>query len=140
MDLIYANAQVTIIAAAGADPWYGLPGVAGTLRKKQPKLAVSDGIISSTLPASAWVIKNSKWASRGWTDQEGLLSKRRLFFTDEQGFFECNSMHCAESLNLPLDAMHTKTGRYLRPGYLVASSIGKTWSQTMGSNGICGQL
>jgi hypothetical protein len=114
IDLIYANAQVTIIAAAGADPLYGLPGVAGTLRKKQPKLAVSDGIISSTLPASAWVIKNSKWASRGWTYQEGLLSKRRLFFTDEQVFFECNSMHCAESLILPLDAMHAKNGKIFK--------------------------
>jgi hypothetical protein len=32
MDLIYANARVTIIAAAGEGPAYGLPGVNGTPR------------------------------------------------------------------------------------------------------------
>jgi hypothetical protein len=44
-------------------------------------------------------------ATRGWTYQEGLLSKRRLIFINKY-FFECNGMHCAESFSLPLDKMH----------------------------------
>lgn len=35
--------------------------------------------------------------TRGWTYQEGLLSKRRIFFTDEQVYFECDARHCFES-------------------------------------------
>jgi hypothetical protein len=78
MDLIYANAQVTIIAAAGAGPDYGLQGVRGTLRRYQPNLSIGRLLIASTLPHPKWLVKSSKWATRGWTYQEGLLSKRRL--------------------------------------------------------------
>lgn len=105
MDLIYANAQLTIVAAAGKDPNHGLPGVKGTLRKSQPRITIGDRIMYSTLPHAQSALSKSMWASRGWTYQEGLLSKRRLIFTDEQVYFECNGMHCAESLILPLDEM-----------------------------------
>ena len=97
MDLIYSGAQMTIIAAAGQDPHHGLPGVGGTLRKKkQPHLKFGDYTIISTLSHPKPLVERSKWASRGWTYQEGLLSKRRLIFTEQQVFFECNSMHHAE--------------------------------------------
>jgi hypothetical protein len=62
----------------------------------------------STLSSAEWLVETSKWSSRGWTYQEGLLSKRRLIFTDQQIIWECNSMHSTESLALPLYAMHTK--------------------------------
>jgi hypothetical protein len=35
--------------------------------------------------------------TRGWTYQEGLLSRRRIFFTEEQVYFECHGRHCFES-------------------------------------------
>jgi hypothetical protein len=111
MDLIYANARLTIIAAAGENPDYGLPGVRGTLRKLWPSLKVGTHFMVSTLPHPSWSVRNSKWASRGWTYQEGLLSKRRLIFTNEQVFYECNGMHCTESLVLPLDKLHTESKR-----------------------------
>ena len=98
MDLIYALAQVTIIATAGQGPDYGLPGVRGTLHSCQPQLKIGNHFLVSTLPSPKLAIKSSKWATRGWTYQEGLLSKRRLFFTNEQVFYECNGMHCMESL------------------------------------------
>jgi hypothetical protein len=34
--------------------------------------------------------------SRGWTYQEGLLSKPRIFFTEDQVYFECDARHCFE--------------------------------------------
>lgn len=111
MDLIYARANLTIIAAAGQDPNHGLPGVRGTLRSRQPQLNISNHFLVYPLPSPKWTIKNSKWATRGWTYQEGLLLTRRLFFTREQLFYECNGMHCIELLVRPLDKMHVKSKR-----------------------------
>jgi hypothetical protein len=42
MDLIYANAQLNIIAAVCEEPQHGLPGVSGTLRKEQASLKVGE--------------------------------------------------------------------------------------------------
>ena len=47
--------------------------------------------------------------TRGWTLQESILSRRRLVFTPDQIYFECNAMNCFESLSVPLDLVHTKT-------------------------------
>ena len=114
MDLIYANAHLTIIAAAGQDPQHGLSGVRGTWRKPQLHLAVSHHSLISTLPGISWAVEDSKWSSRGWTYQEGLLSRRRLIFTKYQTYYECNGMHCAESVALPLDKLHVKSRKTFR--------------------------
>jgi hypothetical protein len=103
MELIYANAAVTIIAAAGEGPDHGLPGVAGTLRKPGPSLKIGACHITSTLAHGKNVVPRSKWATRGWTYQEVILSKRRLIFTDHQIFWECNSMYSAEAIQIYLD-------------------------------------
>jgi hypothetical protein len=47
----------------------------------------------------AVAVLKSKWATRGWTYQERILSKRRLIFTDEQVHCECNNMHYAETID-----------------------------------------
>jgi len=113
MDLIYANAVATIIAAAGDGPEYGLPGVNGTVRKHQPQIHVCGHLLASTLPHPSRSVSDSKWATRGWTYQEGILSKRRIVFTDDQVIFECNGMHTLESQALPLDLLHTSDkGRF----------------------------
>ncbi|KAH9221870.1 heterokaryon incompatibility protein-domain-containing protein, partial [Leptodontidium sp. 2 PMI_412] len=95
MDAIYASAQLTIIAA-GDDPDMGLPGVNGTLRNPQPIYQVRDYTLVSSLTAASASLHQTAWASRGWTYQEGLLSKRRLLFLSDQVYFECNGMHCTE--------------------------------------------
>ncbi|RDL40215.1 uncharacterized protein BP5553_00194 [Venustampulla echinocandica] len=115
MDMIYANAQVTIIAATENGPEHGLPGVRGTARNSQPHLRQGDRAYISTLPHLRSAINNSKWATRGWTYQEGLLSARRIIFTQHQVYFECNSMYCAEAVILPLDAMHGKGRERFNP-------------------------
>jgi hypothetical protein len=108
MDRIYFNAHITIIAAAGKDPDHGLPGVNQKNRQRQPVAKIGNRTLISSLPRSRWSIHHSTWASRGWTFQEGFLSKRRLIFTDQQIFFECNTMACAEAIVQPLDAIHCK--------------------------------
>ncbi|PSN63699.1 HET-domain-containing protein, partial [Corynespora cassiicola Philippines] len=89
MDRIYADAIVTIVAAAGEDPHYGLPGVSRTHRHPQPSAVIGKQQLVSSLRSPRDVIMSSKWASRGWTFQEAKLSRRAIFFTDDQIFFEC---------------------------------------------------
>lgn len=89
MDKVYLCAVITIVAAAGESANYGLPEVSFTLRRAQPYAAVRGQLLASTMRNSQVAIGSSRWANRGWTYQEGALSKRRLVFTDDQVFFEC---------------------------------------------------
>ena len=113
MNAIYEQSVVTIIAAAGDDPYYGLPGVSATPRKSQPHVKIGSRTLIST-PYAKNEILQSKWNSRGWTYQEGLLSRRKLVFTDTQVYFQCNSMHCLESIYAPLEILHTFKNNRMR--------------------------
>jgi hypothetical protein len=109
MGNIYANAVLTIIASAGGDSSYGLPGVSTRHRTtSQPQCQIGSNLMVSSMPNIKTEIGKSKWNSRGWTYQEALVSTRRLVFTDSQVYFQCASMHCLESLALPLNLLHTK--------------------------------
>ncbi|CZR65432.1 uncharacterized protein PAC_15332 [Phialocephala subalpina] len=113
MNAIYEQSVVTVIAAAGDDPYHGLPGVSATPRKSQPHVKIGSRTFIST-PYVKNEILQSKWNSRGWTYQEGLLSRRRLVFTDTQIYFQCNSMHCLESIYAPLEILHTFKNNRMR--------------------------
>jgi hypothetical protein len=103
MDRIYQGAQVTIIAMAGDDPSFGLPGVSrprvGPFQVEIDSLklgAIMHGIDDLV------TIGNSKWNTRGWTYQEAVLSRRRLFFTEWGVMFDCPIMKCYETLTFPI--------------------------------------
>jgi hypothetical protein len=91
MDRIYSAAELTIVAAAGKDPSYGLSGVSTRLRPAQPTLRTESGLIFPILRSPQQLTLSSTWHSRAWTYQEGFLSRRRLYFTEEQVFFECQA-------------------------------------------------
>ena len=114
MNGIYANAQITLIAAAASDAEYGLPGVGPKPRDLQSKHQVKDISLIQVFPHSSHAVKSSKWATRGWTYQEGFLSPRRLLFTDQQVTYLCNQMCCAESVKQPMQL----TGRLLNKPFL----------------------
>jgi hypothetical protein len=99
MDKIYSGAEVTIIAAAGSDPQYGLPGVSTTIRHGTSIDTFSHGSLLSWI-YSRLVVSQSHWATRGWTYQEMLLSRRRLVFTDSQMLFQCCSGEFQECCNI----------------------------------------
>ncbi|KAL6912651.1 hypothetical protein FSST1_010411 [Fusarium sambucinum] len=105
MDKIYHGADLTIIAAAGEGPQNGLPGVKGTLRKRQAHGNFGTYTLVSTMASPRVLIHGTAWYSRAWTYQEAICSRRRLFFTDEQVFFECQEMSCRETVEYmwPLD-------------------------------------
>ncbi|RBR20145.1 uncharacterized protein FIESC28_05424 [Fusarium coffeatum] len=99
MDKIYRKAELTIVAAAGQGPEYGLPGVGSTPRIPQPSVQIGKHTLISTMTTPRFMIYSSPWYSRGWTYQEGICSRRRLLFTDEQVFFECQQMSCRETVD-----------------------------------------
>lgn len=111
MDAVYRHASLTIIAAAGSDENTSLPGVSQDRVTKQTLIQTDEVTILSTLP-SVHQIVDSKWASRAWTFQEAILSRRRLVFTDDQLHFECDSMHCYESLGVSFDMLYAMKSRY----------------------------
>ncbi|KAF2122600.1 heterokaryon incompatibility protein-domain-containing protein [Lophiotrema nucula] len=107
MTTIYSEAHLTIIAAAGLDADHGLPGANGTPRRPQPKYNLDDGsTLVSSLPDPRLEVVQPLWSSRGWTYQEGILSRRRLIFTETQMYWECRCMAVNESINVPLHLVH----------------------------------
>ncbi|KAJ4286496.1 hypothetical protein N0V90_013196 [Kalmusia sp. IMI 367209] len=124
MDLIYRHAYLTIIAAAGATPHYGLPGVGNRCRSPQLQGMVLGEKLVSTLPDPISEIKQAIWYHRGWTYQEGILSPRRLIFTDRQMYFECSGMYCCEALNFPLGDLHMDDGKQFYEKYCHGINIG----------------
>ena len=123
MDKIYKGATVTLVAAAGIDDSFGLPGIGGTCRALQPYAVVKRTVLASTLCDPEYSIHDTTWSTRAWTYQEGVLSNRRLVFTEQQIYFECKNMHCCEAIRKPLDILHRKRGRQglranVRRGYI----------------------
>jgi hypothetical protein len=108
MDRIYADAVLTIVAVAGEGPNYGLPGVSRRHRYIHPTASIGDFHLVPSLRPPRDIVRASKWASRGWTFQEAKLSRRTLFFMDEQMVFECACMTCEESIHVPLTTLNTR--------------------------------
>jgi len=78
MDLIYRNAEFIIIAAAGPDEHYGLPGVGSTPRvEKNTVVQVGEVTVMSTGPDPAFHVKSK--SSGG--DEHGL--SRNTFFLED---------------------------------------------------------
>ncbi|KAF2855772.1 HET-domain-containing protein [Plenodomus tracheiphilus IPT5] len=89
MQDIYSNATYTIVALSGDNMDVCLPGVS----KERPFLTgqcrFSNLHIQSCLPSLIESVQDSAWATRAWTYQEHLLSKRQLFIAPGQSFWVC---------------------------------------------------
>jgi hypothetical protein len=66
MDVIYSEASLVIVAAAGDDPTYGLPGVSAQARTPQQSIKLKDCILLQTFPEVHHELKASAWINRGW--------------------------------------------------------------------------
>lgn len=114
MDRIYHNAEVTIIAAAGDNADYGIPGVSSTPREGQRCFKVGRHLLLEPQNEAFSRLSKSTWNTRGWTFQERLLSSRRLVFTNREAYFSCasNSDYYGSEGQPP--QVHHLQRRYLR--------------------------
>ncbi|KAH7347977.1 heterokaryon incompatibility protein-domain-containing protein [Pyrenochaeta sp. MPI-SDFR-AT-0127] len=112
MGAIYGAAQLTIIAASGKDSSAGLPGTTKARRAVAVEHIGSLTLIPHLTDGLA-EIRDSVWATRAWTFQEGFLSRRRLFFTDRQAVYICTASVYSES-----GSMEDYTSRISQPGPL----------------------
>ncbi|KAK0664608.1 heterokaryon incompatibility protein-domain-containing protein [Cercophora samala] len=103
MAAIYEAAEITIVAAAGDGASHGLPGIRDTPRRQQPRYTLDSGnmLVSTLGDPRRDIIESSHW-TRGWTYQEGILSNRRIVFTEHQVYWECRNMAAQESVDIKL--------------------------------------
>jgi len=105
MDVIYMQAELTLIAADGESASVGLPGVGTTPRCRQMCVRLGSWNLTVNTPNMEEVIASCPWSKRAWTYQEGLLSRRRLFFTRHQVYFQCRQTCFSEDPFVPLEVI-----------------------------------
>jgi hypothetical protein len=77
-------------------PWRQSPRkIAQAQTKWQGKIVVS------SFPRVSHQVRDSVWATRGWTYQEAIFSRRCLFFTESQVYLVCKAMMCCEAIEEP---------------------------------------
>jgi hypothetical protein len=101
MDQIYSDAVLSIVDAAGEDASHGFPGVGKATRTERCGLRLENLEIHQVETLGYQQLEPTKWATRGWTYQEGYLSKRRLIFTNHEAHFLFNEMHHPEYSTKP---------------------------------------
>ncbi|PWY76097.1 HET-domain-containing protein [Aspergillus sclerotioniger CBS 115572] len=80
MGRIYNHAACALVALAGSDLYYGLPGVTKPRRWTHVELGQAKLTILSLPPDNC--IRRNIWNSRGWTFQEALLARQLLLFAE----------------------------------------------------------
>ncbi|KAF2242759.1 HET-domain-containing protein [Trematosphaeria pertusa] len=116
---IYQASSLTIFAACGTGPRHGLPGVGETPRQIQIKREIYGREMVGLLDHPRKLIRGSVWMQRGWTYQEAMLSRRRLFLTDQQAYFECRHDFVRDEiygLGEPLYSGDSGLGLRMAPG------------------------
>ncbi|KAF2839886.1 hypothetical protein M501DRAFT_1015969 [Patellaria atrata CBS 101060] len=98
MAAIYNNALLTIIAVAARNTNSSLPGVRPNTRWKRSWVSDKLQLTRPLRPDKVLkAIDRSLYVSRGWTFEERLLSRRCLYFFDEQVYLQCRSeLWCEE--------------------------------------------
>jgi hypothetical protein len=104
MNLVYHNSALTIIASAGPNSHYGLPGIS-RLRQGSPQVKMGMRTFFSIPFSITGDLDNSPWSARAWTYQEGILSTRRLVFTERQVYYECQGYYCFEGISASPDIL-----------------------------------
>ncbi|KAK4458071.1 heterokaryon incompatibility protein-domain-containing protein [Cladorrhinum samala] len=112
MDRIYRHAVMTVVAMSAQDARSGLPGIGtstGCPRRKRimpiESIQPCDPGYSLTIvpPGLKGVIHLSTWSTRAWTFQEQFLSRRCLYLSDWQAYFQCQGTWVVEECARPQD-------------------------------------
>lgn len=102
IDYIYSQSHLVIIVAAGDSVHHGLPGVRGTVRTTQRRCTLDKITEFIENFSTLQELKQSVWAKRAWTYQEGIPAARRLVSTKKGVFYVCGQMLCLETFQIPL--------------------------------------
>jgi hypothetical protein len=105
MGNIYSHASATICALS-AHPDLGLPGISRS--RPISESFRSQDVTYICLPEPGFLqqsLRDSAWISRGWTFQEAVLSRRCLFFTDDQVSLVCHASHQTETISQLVDGL-----------------------------------
>jgi hypothetical protein len=93
MGNIYAGATLTFIAAGDVDLAVGLPGVSSCRCGSDAEFQLGPYSFMRFFGDPEAEIGSSKWATRGWTYQEAVMSPRKLVFTSNGFYTQCNIQH-----------------------------------------------
>jgi hypothetical protein len=93
MARIYTNAMLCIIAATDEPLNSGIRGASvprewATQRVTNVAPGLAIGVTQSNIYK---ILSQTKWATRGWTYQEHMLSRRSLIFTNSEILFHCGT-------------------------------------------------
>ncbi|KAF2670837.1 HET-domain-containing protein [Microthyrium microscopicum] len=99
MDIVYSQAELTIVAANGMDADSGLPGVRPKTRRETVASKIQGPyFLKRQMPVDKpSIFDQTTYSTRGWTFQELTLSKRVLLVTNNQLVFHCDTTRCSES-------------------------------------------
>ena len=156
MGQIYARSLLTIVAAASVDAESGLPGIESQARSTQSSFGPFKGgaLLTTCNPklkqrqsatdmcADQHYLADSKRRTRGWTYQEQMLSRRCIFFTQEQVYWECQcASWCEDACQRPMKRLDSSgkrvsifTGKQLSMGHFCRYQTfrqGKRWLARM---------
>ncbi|PWY82122.1 HET-domain-containing protein [Aspergillus heteromorphus CBS 117.55] len=90
MGSIYEHASCTLVALAGTNSLYGLPGVTSPRIWNHLRLEIGDVVLAEKRPSLEECLSKSTWSTRGWTFQEAIFSSQLLFFTDYGVYYVSN--------------------------------------------------
>lgn len=88
---VYSSAYLTICAIDGLNADAGLPGVRPSTRAFNTVSETAELRIATRPSRLSNILFRSYYHERGWIFQERLLSKRCLYFANEQVYFQCES-------------------------------------------------
>jgi hypothetical protein len=98
MDIIYSHALLTIAAVDGSNAGVHLPGILPYSRLPVIHEETLQGVKYKSEPASLdRILDASIYERRGWTFQERMLSRRVLYISNQQVYFQCNVSIRSES-------------------------------------------
>jgi Heterokaryon incompatibility protein (HET) len=105
MDRIYGSALLTIICAPAdardnSDVNDGLPCYRSRVLNCEQGLERVQGLdLLIPFIGVNMMVDDSRWCTRAWTYQEDRLSRRKLFFTDVQLYYQCScSVFCEDTI------------------------------------------
>ena len=111
---IYTSASLVLIAACGDNMDFGLPGVSRPRSNDQRHVDVA-GLQVTNLIEDLWDDELAVWSTRGWTYQEAVLARRRLYFTNRRAYFECATSCCHEdAYNLETHLKEYQSHRFIK--------------------------